>query len=119
MLALGSTGDILPYSALGRGLLNTGHQIRSITFNDFAPGIKDLGMDHYPIPGDPKSLVSEGGGNILSMARSFGSLARVIEQGLNDPVMRQKAQELSQHNQAEDGIQRAVDLINDHLKNFN
>ena len=53
------------------------------------------------------------------MARSFSSLARVIEQGLNDPVMRQKAQELSQHIQAEDGIQRAVDLINDHLKNFN
>ncbi len=44
-------------------------------------------------------------------------LARVIEQALNDPVMRQKAQELSQYIQAEDGIQRAVDLINEHLKN--
>lgn len=46
-------------------------------------------------------------------------LARVIEQGLNDPVMRQKAQVLSQYIQAEDGIQRAVDLINEHLKNPN
>ena len=60
ILALGSTGDILPYAALGSGLLKAGHQIRFITFNDFAPRIRDLGMDHYPIQGDPKSLVSGG-----------------------------------------------------------
>jgi len=87
ILALGSTGDILPYSALGSGLLDAGHQIRFITFNDFASGIKDLGMDHYPIQGDPKSLVSGGGGNIISMARSFGSLARGYARDLSDPLL--------------------------------
>ena len=87
ILALGSTGDILPYAALGSGLLKAGHQIRFITFNDFAPRIRDLGMDHYPIQGDPKSLVSGGGGNILSMARSFNSLARGYACDLSDPLL--------------------------------
>ena len=87
ILALGSTGDILPYSALGRGLLKDGHQIRFITFKDFASSINDLGMNHYPIQGDPKSLVSGGGGNILSMARSFGSLARGYARDLSNPIL--------------------------------
>jgi UDP:flavonoid glycosyltransferase YjiC (YdhE family) len=46
-------------------------------------------------------------------------LAKVIELSINDPVMLQKAQVLSLHIQAEDGIQRAVDLVNEHLKNPN
>lgn len=48
ILALGSTGDILPYAALGGGLLQAGHQIRFITFSDFAPRIITLGMEHHP-----------------------------------------------------------------------
>jgi sterol 3beta-glucosyltransferase len=76
ILALGSTGDILPYTALGKGLVTAGHQVRFATFRSIESRVLTLGMDYHPIPGDPRALVAQGGSNIFSMAKSFGSLAR-------------------------------------------
>ena len=76
MIALGSTGDILPYTALGKGLKDAGYQVRFSTFEGFGNRVKKLGLDFHPIPGDPRALVSQGGTNILTMAQSFGSLAK-------------------------------------------
>ncbi len=87
ILALGSTGDILPYTALGKGLLDTGHRVRFITFENFKSRIIDLGMDFYPIQGDPRALVSQSGQNMLSLARSFGSLARGYARDLSAPEL--------------------------------
>ena len=75
ILALGSTGDILPYIALGRGLIEAGFQVRFATFGLFEERVVQRGLDFHPIPGDPRSLVAQGGSNIFSMARSFGSIA--------------------------------------------
>jgi UDP:flavonoid glycosyltransferase YjiC (YdhE family) len=87
MIALGSTGDILPYIALGKGLKDAGHQIRFITFQGFESRIRKLELDFFPIPGDPQALVAQGGTNIFSMARSFGSLANEYIQALSDPLL--------------------------------
>ena len=85
ILALGSTGDILPYTALGKGLKKAGHQVRFITFESFAPHVAECGLDFHPIQGDPRSLVAQGGANIFSLARSFGSLAESYAQDLSAP----------------------------------
>lgn len=87
ILALGSTGDILPYIALGKGLLGAGHEVRMITFQDFASRITEPGMDFHPVQGDPKSLVLQADANILSLARSFGSLADGYARDLFDPAL--------------------------------
>lgn len=89
ILALGSTGDILPYTALGRGLKESGHQIRFITFEGFGLDVKKLELDFHSIPGDPRSLVAQGGSNILTMARSFGSLAQEYTRVLSEPHLRE------------------------------
>jgi UDP:flavonoid glycosyltransferase YjiC (YdhE family) len=75
MLALGSTGDILPYIALGKGLADAGCRVKFATFKLFEEKVVQGGMIFHPIPGDPRTLVAQGGGNIFSMARSFGSIA--------------------------------------------
>lgn len=85
ILALGSTGDILPYTALGKGLLDTGHQVRFITFEGFKTRVKGLGLDYHPIPGDPRLLVAQGGSNILTMAVSFASIANQYTRSLSAP----------------------------------
>jgi UDP:flavonoid glycosyltransferase YjiC (YdhE family) len=85
LLALGSTGDILPYTALGKGLKEAGHQVRFITFSEFESRIQKLGLEFYPMPGDPRALVAQGGSNIYSMAESFGSLAEDYTRALSSP----------------------------------
>lgn len=89
MIALGSTGDILPYTVLGKGLLNAGCQVRFATFETFKPRVKQLGLDFHPIPGDPRLMVAQGGSNIFSMARSFGSLVEDYTNALSAPHLLQ------------------------------
>ena len=89
ILALGSTGDILPYIALGKGLKKARYQVRFITFENFAPHVREGGLDFHPIPGDPRSLVAQGGSNILTMARSFGSIAEEYTRALSAPHLRE------------------------------
>jgi UDP:flavonoid glycosyltransferase YjiC (YdhE family) len=85
IIALGSTGDILPYTALGKGLKDAGYQTRFITFEGFKSTVERLGLDFHPIPGDPRLLVAQGGTNIFTMAQSFSSLAREYVRGFSAP----------------------------------
>ena len=85
ILALGSTGDILPYTALGKGLKDAGYQVRFITFEGFESKVRKLGLDFHAIPGDPRSLVAQGGSNILSMAVSFSSIASDYARAFSAP----------------------------------
>jgi UDP:flavonoid glycosyltransferase YjiC (YdhE family) len=87
ILAFGSRGDIQPYAALGSGLVNTGHQVRFITFESFSEIIAANGLDFHPVQGNPRFLVSNAGPNILSLARSFGSLAEGYARNLSDPKL--------------------------------
>lgn len=85
MIALGSTGDVLPYTALGKGLKEAGCQVRFLTFERFESTIKRLGLDFHPVPGDPYELVAQGGTNMFSMAKSFGSLAKEYSGSFSSP----------------------------------
>jgi UDP:flavonoid glycosyltransferase YjiC (YdhE family) len=87
LLALGSRGDVLPYIALGVGLAAAGHRVRVATFESFGPTVAAHGLDFHPIGGDPRAILSTGGGLALaesgqntlrmyrSVMRSFGALA--------------------------------------------
>ena len=99
MLALGSYGDVLPIATLGQGLQTVGHQVRLITFENFAGLADQHGLDFHPIRGDSQAILKAGGGlalaesgqNVLrawwAVMRSFGILAHSIAGDLSAPIV--------------------------------
>jgi UDP:flavonoid glycosyltransferase YjiC (YdhE family) len=85
IIALGSRGDVLPYAALGNGLKSAGHQVRFITFENFATLVAKNELDFHPIHGNAQTLVANGGANLFGLVRSFGSLAQGYARNLSDP----------------------------------
>lgn len=57
ILTIGSRGDVQPYVALGVGLQTAGHRIRVATHACFKPMIGELGLDFFPIAGDPRGTL--------------------------------------------------------------
>jgi UDP:flavonoid glycosyltransferase YjiC (YdhE family) len=76
ILALGSRGDIQPYASLGNGLKTAGHQVRFITFENYASLIAANELDFHSIRGNAQALVAHAGANTLALIRSFSSLAK-------------------------------------------
>lgn len=89
ILALGSRGDVQPYAVLGNGLKTVGHQVRFVTFENFASLVKENGLDFHPIHGDAHALVAMGGADIFGLVRSFGSLAEGYARDLSAPELRE------------------------------
>jgi len=89
ILALGSRGDIQPYTTLGKGLKSAGHQVRFITFESFASLVAENGLDFHPIHGNAQALVANGGAQMLGLIRSFGSLAEGYARDLSAPYLGQ------------------------------
>jgi sterol 3beta-glucosyltransferase len=99
MLALGSRGDVLPYTALGKGLKAAGHQVRFVTFENFEPLVAAQGLDFHPIRGDVQRILNrpdgqtlaESGQNAFRMARSvqrlFGVMAESFARDLSSPAL--------------------------------
>ncbi|HSM23490.1 MAG TPA: glycosyltransferase, partial [Anaerolineaceae bacterium] len=87
ILALGSRGDIQPYATLGKGLKSAGHQVRFITFENFASLVAGNELDFHPIQGNAQALVASGGANMLRLMRSFGSLAAGYAHDLSAPQL--------------------------------
>lgn len=95
ILALGSRGDVQPFVPLGKALQEAGHHVRVATFDLFSSMIRDAGLEFYPIRGDIQALlssamqrenVSSQGSpfkSMLTIARSFGSLAQSLPQDLS------------------------------------
>jgi UDP:flavonoid glycosyltransferase YjiC (YdhE family) len=87
ILALGSRGDIQPYATLGNGLKSAGHQVRFITFENFASLVAENKLDFHPIQGNAQALVASGGADMLGLIRSFGSLAEGYARDLSAPQL--------------------------------
>ena len=58
ILALGSRGDVMPYTTLGRALKAAGHRVRFVTFESFGPLVAAQGLDFHPIRGDAQGMLS-------------------------------------------------------------
>ncbi|KAH8692997.1 UDP-glucose:sterol glycosyltransferase [Talaromyces proteolyticus] len=56
-LTIGSRGDVQPYIALCKGLLEEGHQPRIATHAEFEPWVRKHGIDFAPVEGDPAELM--------------------------------------------------------------
>jgi len=87
ILALGSRGDIQPYAVLGRGVRQAGHQVRFITFENFAGLIAENELEFYPISGDAQALVTNAGANMGALIRSFSSLSESYIRALSSSLL--------------------------------
>ncbi|KAL8681283.1 MAG: hypothetical protein Q9186_002594 [Xanthomendoza sp. 1 TL-2023] len=56
-LTIGSRGDVQPYIALCKGLLEEGHKPRIATHREFEPWVRRHGIDFAPVEGDPAELM--------------------------------------------------------------
>ncbi|WP_413103415.1 glycosyltransferase [Streptomyces sp. Inha503] len=57
IVTAGSRGDVAPYTGLGRRLLAAGHEVAVAAHPPFAGLIDGCGLDHRPLPGDPRELI--------------------------------------------------------------
>ena len=56
-LTIGSRGDVQPYIALCKGLLEDGHKPKIATHAEFEPWVRKHGIDFAPVEGDPAELM--------------------------------------------------------------
>jgi sterol 3beta-glucosyltransferase len=79
VLALGSRGDVQPYVALGKGLQDSGHQVRIVTFEIFRAMVENQGLDFLPVKGDAQALMnSTAGVQMMESGRNPFKLMRNI-----------------------------------------
>ncbi|EDO19109.1 hypothetical protein Kpol_2000p77 [Vanderwaltozyma polyspora DSM 70294] len=57
-LTIGSRGDVQPYIALAKGLIQEGHSVTIITHREFKSFVECHGIDFKEIAGDPTKLMS-------------------------------------------------------------
>jgi sterol 3beta-glucosyltransferase len=57
-LTIGSRGDVQPYIALCKKLMEDGHSCKIATHAEFAPWIRSHGVDFAPVGGNPAELMA-------------------------------------------------------------
>ncbi len=57
ILTVGSRGDVQPYTALGVGLREAGHDVTLATHVPFREFVATHGLDFAPLPGDPREVL--------------------------------------------------------------
>lgn len=55
--AFGSRGDVQPYVALGKGLMEAGHTVSVNTHTIFESLVRENGLEFSPISGDPRQVL--------------------------------------------------------------
>ncbi|WP_235570035.1 glycosyltransferase [Lysobacter sp. Root916] len=77
IFTIGTLGDVLPCVALGQGLQRAGYPVRIVTSANFAPLVREAGLDHYPLTADFEAMlaadrsIADRGLNLYAMARTF------------------------------------------------
>ncbi|KAL9615535.1 MAG: hypothetical protein Q9167_000048 [Letrouitia subvulpina] len=56
-LTIGSRGDVQPYIALCKGLVQEGHRPKIATHREFESWVRKYGIDFAPVEGDPADLM--------------------------------------------------------------
>ncbi|PKN96381.1 MAG: glycosyltransferase, partial [Chloroflexi bacterium HGW-Chloroflexi-5] len=91
ILAAGSTGDTIPYIALGKELKKAGDRVRFATFRNFENLIKNHGLEFHPIHGDIRQAAASTVGqeamqadNPLKLLLSFNRLKDLAQGVQND-----------------------------------
>ncbi|UQU67871.1 glycosyltransferase [Couchioplanes caeruleus] len=56
VVTAGSRGDVAPYTGLGQRLQRAGHRVAVAAHDRFAGLVRESGLEHRPLPGDPVEL---------------------------------------------------------------
>jgi sterol 3beta-glucosyltransferase len=57
IVTAGSRGDVAPFTGLGQRLQEAGHQVALAAHDRFADLVRECGLEHRALPGDPLELV--------------------------------------------------------------
>jgi sterol 3beta-glucosyltransferase len=57
IVTAGSRGDVAPFTGLGQRLQQAGHQVALAAHDRFTDLVREAGLDHRTLPGDPVELV--------------------------------------------------------------
>ncbi|MEV6302173.1 glycosyltransferase [Actinoplanes sp. NPDC051861] len=57
IVTAGSRGDVAPFTGLGQRLRQAGHQVTLAAHDRFASLVRESGLDHRSLPGDPVEMV--------------------------------------------------------------
>ncbi len=90
IIAPGSQGDVQPFLALGKGLTKAGNTVRLVTNQDYEKQVKSHGIEFWPIEVNMEDII-------------------------RTEKMREQAAELGTKIQAEDGVSRAIDIIENYI----
>lgn len=78
-MTAGSRGDAAPYTGLGHGLAEGGHEVTVVTHACFEPLVAAAGLGFHPLPVDPRAeLESPRGRALHRSATGIGKLARTV-----------------------------------------
>lgn len=77
IFTIGTQGDVRPCVALGQGLRRAGYPVRIATSGNFAPLVREAGLEFFPLTADFQAMleadrsIAEQGLNLRAMARIF------------------------------------------------
>jgi UDP:flavonoid glycosyltransferase YjiC (YdhE family) len=84
IVAVGSRGDVAPYTGLGAGLTAAGHEVTLAAHPPFEGVVRAAGLEFTALPGDVRALTAtpEDGGrpSPLFLARRVGLLTRYLRE---------------------------------------
>lgn len=87
ILTLGTRGDVQPFAALGRALLENGHEVTLSTAKNFKDLVEEYHLNFYPLDIDYEELINskEGkkifNGNPFAINRNFNNLISPFVEG--------------------------------------
>lgn len=80
VMTAGSRGDVAPYTGLGQGLAQAGHDVTLVTHARFAPLVDTARVRFHPLPVDPRAALESAAGRALHRSTTgAGKLLRVID----------------------------------------
>ncbi|WP_078953925.1 glycosyltransferase [Streptomyces globisporus] len=78
-MTAGSRGDVAPFTGLGHGLAQAGHEVTVVTHESFSGLVREAGLGFHGLPVDPRAeLRTEAGQQLLTSHNGPGKLARVL-----------------------------------------
>ncbi|MCT9077998.1 glycosyltransferase [Streptomyces fulvoviolaceus] len=78
-MTAGSRGDVAPFTGLGYGLRQAGHEVTLVTHGSFAPLVTGSGLGFHALPVDPRAVLESSRGQGLHRSGSgAGKLLRAV-----------------------------------------
>jgi len=80
IITIGTRGDVQPYIALGRGLIQAGHIVRFATHTNFEDFVTSYGLEFWPVRGDAQMLAGNQEVRELTQKGNFIKTLRRMQQ---------------------------------------